>query len=124
MYRDFFKLSGKPFQLSPDARFFFPSNEHKRALSFLQYGLSQADGFIVVTGDVGTGKSTLVQALLSDLDADEMLFLYQKLVSDSDIKIIQSDEKARVKIAGQHFSLYPFKSSKQELISPEQVVLH
>ncbi len=72
MYRDFFKLSGKPFQLSPDARFFFPSNEHKRALSFLQYGLSQADGFIVVTGDVGTGKSTLVQALLSDLDADEM----------------------------------------------------
>ena len=113
MYRDFFKLSGKPFQLSPDARFFFPSNEHKRALSFLQYGLSQADGFIVVTGDVGTGKSTLVQALLSDLDADEMLFLYQKLVSDSDIKIIQSDEKARVKIAGQHFSLYPFNSEPQ-----------
>ena len=71
MYRDFFSLSGKPFQLSPDARFFFPSKEHKRALSFLQYGLSQADGFIVVTGDVGTGKSTLVQALLSDLDADE-----------------------------------------------------
>ena len=72
MYREFFNLSGKPFQLSPDARFFFPSKEHKRALSFLQYGLSQADGFIVVTGDVGTGKSTLVQALLSDLDADEM----------------------------------------------------
>jgi len=71
MYREFFNLSGKPFQLSPDARFFFPSKEHKRALSFLQYGLSQADGFIVVTGDVGTGKSTLVQALLSDLDADE-----------------------------------------------------
>ncbi|MGK0208542.1 MAG: hypothetical protein ACI8ZA_002559, partial [Gammaproteobacteria bacterium] len=48
-----------------------------------------------------------------DLDADEMLFLYQKLVSDSDIKIIQSDEKARVKIAGQHFSLYPFNSEPQ-----------
>ncbi|MBV1906858.1 MAG: XrtA-associated ATPase [Pseudomonadales bacterium] len=72
MYREYFNLSGKPFQLSPDARFFFPSKEHKRALSFLQYGLSQADGFIVVTGDVGTGKSTLVQALLSDVDADTM----------------------------------------------------
>lgn len=71
MYREFFGLSGKPFQLSPDARFFFPSSEHSRALSFLQYGLSQGDGFIVITGDVGTGKTTLVQALLGDLDARE-----------------------------------------------------
>jgi len=68
MYREFFGLSGKPFQLSPDARFFYPSKEHKRALSFLQYGLGQGDGFIVITGDVGTGKTTLVQTLLADLD--------------------------------------------------------
>ncbi len=68
MYREFFALTGKPFQLSPDARFFFPSKEHKRALSFLQYGLGQGDGFIVITGDIGTGKTTLVQTLLSDLD--------------------------------------------------------
>jgi general secretion pathway protein A len=73
MYRDFFGLTGKPFQLSPDARFFFPSSEHKRALSFLQYGLSQADGFIVITGDVGTGKTTLVQALLGDIDPKDMV---------------------------------------------------
>lgn len=69
MYREFFGFTGKPFQLSPDARFFFPSKEHSRALSFLQYGLSQGDGFIVITGDVGTGKTTLVQALLGDLDS-------------------------------------------------------
>jgi hypothetical protein len=43
-----------------------------------------------------------------------MLFLYQKLVSDSDIEISQSDEKARVKIAGQHFSLYPFNSQASD----------
>ncbi|HEX7036404.1 MAG TPA: XrtA/PEP-CTERM system-associated ATPase [Pseudomonadales bacterium] len=73
MYQEFFGLAGKPFQLSPDARFFFPSREHKRALSFLEYGLSQADGFIVITGDVGTGKTTLVHALLSGLDPREML---------------------------------------------------
>jgi hypothetical protein len=48
-----------------------------------------------------------------ELDADEMLFLYQKLVSDSEIHISQSDEKTRVKIAGQHFSLYPFNSAPQ-----------
>jgi len=71
VYREFFGLTGKPFQLSPDARFFFPSTEHKRALSFLQYGLSHGDGFIVITGDVGTGKTTLVQALLGELDPKE-----------------------------------------------------
>ncbi len=69
MYQEFFSLSAKPFQLTPDARFFFPSKEHKRALSFLQYGLSQGDGFIVVTGHVGTGKTTLVQTLLGELDS-------------------------------------------------------
>ncbi len=73
MYEEFFKLAGKPFQLSPDAAFFYPSKEHKRALSFLEYGLSQADGFIIITGDVGTGKTTLVQMLLADLDPAEML---------------------------------------------------
>lgn len=73
MYQEFFGLSGKPFQLSPDVRFFFPSKEHKRALSFLEYGLGQADGFIVITGDVGTGKTTLVHALLDELDPRETL---------------------------------------------------
>lgn len=71
MYESYFHLSAKPFQLSPDVRFFFPSKEHRRALSFLQYGLSQGDGFIVITGDVGTGKTTLVQALLQGLDSKQ-----------------------------------------------------
>ena len=73
MYEEYFGFSGKPFQLSPDARFFYPSKEHKRALSFLQYGLGQADGFIVITGDVGTGKTTLVQTLLNDLDPNSVM---------------------------------------------------
>ena len=73
MYEEHFGLSAKPFQLSPDANFFFPSKEHKRALSFLEYGLDQADGFIVITGNVGTGKTTIVQTLLSSLDPNEML---------------------------------------------------
>lgn len=73
MYEEHFGLSAKPFQLSPDAAFFFPSKEHKRALSFLEYGLEQADGFIVITGDVGTGKTTIVQTLLSTLDPADMM---------------------------------------------------
>lgn len=73
MYEEHFGLSAKPFQLSPDANFFFPSKEHKRALSFLEYGLEQADGFIVITGDVGTGKTTIVQALLSAIDPKDAM---------------------------------------------------
>ncbi len=73
MYTEFFGLAGKPFQLSPDVNFFFPSKEHSRALSFLQYGIDQADGFIVITGGVGTGKTTLVQALLKELDTEKLL---------------------------------------------------
>jgi putative secretion ATPase (PEP-CTERM system associated) len=73
MYEEHFGFSAKPFQISPDAAFFYPSKEHRRALSFLEYGLGQADGFIVLTGAVGTGKTTLVQALVEDLDSDDIL---------------------------------------------------
>ncbi len=72
MYEEHFGLAKKPFQLSPDASFFFPSAEHTKALSFLQYGLSQGDGFIVITGNVGTGKTTLVQALVGGLDQRDL----------------------------------------------------
>ena len=67
MYESHFGLSEKPFRLTPDAAFYYPSSEHERAMAFLQYGLELADGFIVITGDVGAGKTTLVQTLLQDL---------------------------------------------------------
>lgn len=67
MYEEFFGLQGKPFQLSPDPRFFFESQGHRRALAYLRYGIQQGEGFVVVTGNVGTGKTTLAQTLLNDL---------------------------------------------------------
>ncbi|MBX3707400.1 MAG: XrtA-associated ATPase [Pseudomonadales bacterium] len=87
MYQEYYGLTGKPFQLSPDANFFYPSSEHKRALSFLDYGLDQQDGFIVITGDVGTGKTTLVQMLLRRLDPRETLVanLVTTQVGDDDL---------------------------------------
>jgi general secretion pathway protein A len=97
MYRDFFKLKGKPFQLSPDARFFYPSKEHRRALSFLQYGLSQGDGFIVITGDVGTGKTTLVQALLAELNARDTIV--------ANIVTTQLQEDDLLSLVAMHFGL-------------------
>ncbi len=68
MYKEYYKLKHNPFQMTPDPRIFFASKGHKRALSYLQYGLSQGEGFIVVTGDIGTGKTTIVKNLIAGLD--------------------------------------------------------
>ncbi|MCK5649466.1 MAG: XrtA-associated ATPase [Gammaproteobacteria bacterium] len=68
MYKEYYKLRDNPFQMTPDPRIFFASKGHKRALSYLQYGLSQGEGFIVVTGDIGTGKTTIVKNLIAGLD--------------------------------------------------------
>jgi type II secretory pathway predicted ATPase ExeA len=68
MYDTYFGFTDKPFQLNPDPRFFFNSSTHKRALSYLRYGIAQGEGFIVITGDVGTGKTTLVRTLFQSLD--------------------------------------------------------
>lgn len=73
MYESFFGLSGKPFQLNPDPSFFFASRGHKRALAYLEYGLHQNEGFIVITGEVGAGKTTLVKSLLQRLDPDKVV---------------------------------------------------
>ena len=68
MYDIFFRLTGIPFQLTPDSRFFFGSAGHSRAISHLVYGLAQEEGFIVITGEVGAGKTTLVEHLWTQLD--------------------------------------------------------
>ena len=68
MYTGFYKLSGRPFQLTPDPRFYFNSRTHKKAMAYLIYGLSQGEGFIVITGEVGAGKTTVVGNLLNTLD--------------------------------------------------------
>jgi general secretion pathway protein A len=68
VFDKFYNLSGPPFLLTPDSRFFFGSSGHSRAIAHLVYGLSQEEGFIVITGEVGAGKTTLVEQLWSQLD--------------------------------------------------------
>ncbi|WP_448556437.1 XrtA/PEP-CTERM system-associated ATPase [Thalassotalea montiporae] len=67
MYESYYGFTERPFQLSPDPRFFFASKHHQRALSYLQYGLDQKEGFIVITGPIGTGKTTIARNLMSNL---------------------------------------------------------
>lgn len=69
MYAPFYNLVAEPFQLTPDHRFFFASSVHNQALAHLTYGLNQGEGFIVITGDIGAGKTTLVAHLLATLDS-------------------------------------------------------
>ena len=73
MYESHFGFSGPPFQLNPDPAFYFNSRGHGRALAYLQYGVAQAEGFVVITGEIGAGKTTLVRMLLDGLDRQKVL---------------------------------------------------
>ena len=59
MYEEFYGLSCKPFQLNPDPSFYFGSKQHRRAKAYLEYGVARNEGFIVITGDIGAGKTTV-----------------------------------------------------------------
>ena len=73
MYESFYGLTANPFRLVPDVRFFYASASHKRGLAYLRYGLEQGQGFVVITGKPGTGKSTLVQTLFSEMSDQSLL---------------------------------------------------
>ncbi len=68
MDHDPYGLTDRPFQLTPDPRFYFESSTHRKAMTYLGYGLAQGEGFIVVTGEVGTGKTMLVGRLMATID--------------------------------------------------------
>ena len=68
MFEHFYGLTANPFQLTPDPRFYFESLTHRKALSYLGYGLAQGEGFIVITGEIGAGKTTLVGHLMATVD--------------------------------------------------------
>ena len=72
MYSEHYGLSGQPFQLTPDARFWFDSRTHRKAMAYLGYGLAQSEGFITVTGEIGAGKSTLVAHLKANIDRSRL----------------------------------------------------
>ncbi|MCK5831962.1 MAG: AAA family ATPase [Methylococcales bacterium] len=67
MYDSFYNLKCKPFQLNTDPDFFFKSNIHKSAMAYMRYGLMQGEGFVVITGDSGLGKTMLVKKLVKEL---------------------------------------------------------
>src|SRR4051812_48037513 len=94
MYDDHYGLSGRPFQLTPDPRFWFDTATHRKAMAYLGYGLAQGEGFIVITGDVGAGKTTLVGHLMATVDRERLHII--KIVSTQ----IEADDLLRMVSGG------------------------
>ena len=89
MYTAFYGLREKPFSLTPNPAFLYLSDSHREALAHLVYGLEQGEGFIVLAGEVGTGKTTLCRSLLERIETDtEIAILFNP--SNNDIELLQS----------------------------------
>ena len=116
MHEDFYGFSGRPFQLTPDPAFYFESATHRKALSYLGYGLAQGEGFIVITGEVGAGKSTLVAHLMATIDR-------QRLTAG---QIVTSalDGSEMVHVAAQCFGLDVAGKDKASALRAIELFLH
>jgi general secretion pathway protein A len=76
MYKSFYKLKRNPFEITPDPSFLFPTRRHNEALAALYYGVRRHKGFVVMTGEVGTGKTLLVRCLLELLNRKNVAYAY------------------------------------------------
>ena len=93
MYTTFFGLTCNPFQLTPDPEFLFLGKDHKKALTYVTYGISAGTGFILVTGEVGTGKTTLLRKILKELNKDiKVARVNNTLVSSEQLIAMISDD--------------------------------
>ena len=116
MYDQFYGFSGRPFQLTPDPHFYFESATHRKALSYLGYGLAQGEGFIVITGDIGAGKTTLVGHLMATIDPVRLTAV--KIVSTQ----VEGDDMLR--LAAQSFGVAIDAAPKAQLLQRIEAFLH
>jgi general secretion pathway protein A len=107
MYLEFFKLKDLPFRLTPDSDFLYMSGGHSRAKAYMDYTVWNREGFVVITGEIGSGKTTLIQKLISELDEN---VLVAKLFQT------QLDEVEFLQAVLVEFGLNPFNAKKVELI--------
>lgn len=100
MYEAFYGLASKPFQLSPDPSFYFGSKQHRRAKAYLDYGVLRSDGFIVITGEIGAGKTTLVRGLLDSLNRTNVVIgnvVTTQLDAEDTLRLVGAAFGVRVK---------------------------
>jgi type II secretory pathway predicted ATPase ExeA len=116
MYDQHFGLTGRPFQLTPDPGFWFGTATHRKAMAYLGYGLAQGEGFIVVTGDIGAGKTTLMGHLLDGLDRSRL----NPIIITS--TAIEADDLLRIVATG--LGVDPAGLAKAQLLTAIERGLH
>jgi general secretion pathway protein A len=115
MYEAFYGLSSHPFQLNPDPHFFFGSKQHRRANSYLEYGVSRHEGFIVITGEIGAGKTTVLRGLLSSLE--------QSNIVTGHLVTTQLDAEDTLRMVAAAFGFQAKSGSKADLLSSLEAFL-
>ena len=108
MYESFYGLTSKPFQLNPDPSFYFGSKQHRRAKAYLEYGLLRNEGFIVITGEIGAGKTTIVRGLLESMDSNS--------VTAANLVSTQLDAEDTLRMVGAAFGVRVRDVSKADLL--------
>ncbi|WP_108810254.1 XrtA/PEP-CTERM system-associated ATPase [Sphingorhabdus sp. Alg231-15] len=116
MYEEFYGLKSRPFQLTPDPHYYFESLTHRKALSYLGYGLAQGEGFIVITGDVGAGKTTLVSHLMATIDRERL--------AAANVVTTALDSKDIVRVVANNFDIETEGMDKAQLLSAFEEFLH
>ncbi|MBY0302598.1 MULTISPECIES: ExeA family protein [Sphingomonas] len=116
MYDAFYGLADRPFQLTPDPRFWCETSTHRKAMAYLGYGLAQGEGFIVITGDIGAGKTTLVGHLTAQIDPANLnvITIVSTAVEHEDL----------LRIVAQGLNLDPAGKTKAELLMIVERGLH
>lgn len=115
MYEKFYGFHTKPFQLNPDPEFYFASTQHRRAKAYLDYGVMRNEGFVVITGDIGAGKTTVVRGLLESLESGSVVAA--QLVSTQ----LEADDLLRA--IGAAFGVRVKNVQKSELLMALEVFL-
>src|SRR5690348_1174597 len=108
MYIESFKLRELPFRLSPDPQFLFLSRAHARAKAYMESTIWFTDGFVVITGEIGSGKTTLIESFLRQLDSDVVI----AQINQTQVSAVEFLQSVLVQ-----FGFSPFKMKKAELIS-------
>jgi general secretion pathway protein A len=108
MYTETFKLKELPFRLSPDPQFLFLSRAHARAKAYMESTIWFTDGFVVITGEIGAGKTTLIESFLRQLDSDVVI----AQINQTQVSAVEFLQSVLVQ-----FGFSPFKMKKAELIA-------
>jgi type II secretory pathway predicted ATPase ExeA len=108
MYLDLFKLKELPFRLSPDPQFLYLSKQHARAKAYMESTIWFTDGFVVITGEIGSGKTTLIESFLKEIQADVVV----AQINQTQVSAVDFLQAVLVQ-----FGFSPFKMKKAELIA-------